>query len=65
MTAFVTGSGEIMYSRGCFLGNREEFEAAIRSTHPDNKHGVLYTALIEVIELKLGDVSSKRTAKAA
>ena len=51
LTAYRTKDG-VRCDRGCFAGTLEEFEQAVKNTHGNNKYGIIYKAIIEVIKLK-------------
>ncbi|MBL4748424.1 MAG: pentapeptide repeat-containing protein [Magnetovibrio sp.] len=50
LSAYRTGKGTYM-ERGCFFGTLDEFAAQVEDTHGSNKHGDIYRATIEMIEV--------------
>ena len=41
----------VRYSTGCFTGSREQFAAAVESSHGDNNHGRAYEAAMFLADL--------------
>ena len=53
-TAYKAKSG-IECNRGCFSGNIEEFEKAVKKTHGENKYAKEYKKVIELVKIRLGE----------
>jgi uncharacterized protein YjbI with pentapeptide repeats len=49
LTAYCTDKGVVVRT-GCFTGTRDEFSAAVRKTHGDNKHAREYVAALALID---------------
>lgn len=52
-TFFNNKDGKISVSYGCFLGEIDEFEAAVRKTHGENKHGQAYRLAIQLAKAQV------------
>ena len=48
--------GGIWCGTGCFCGPIADFEAAVRATHGDSKHGRAYIAAIAFFRAYFGEV---------
>ena len=48
-TFFNTKDGRIIVSCGCFIGDIEEFLAAVEKTHGDSKHARAYRAAVQLV----------------
>lgn len=56
-TAYLDAKMKIRVSCGCFTGTVEEFRAQIIETHgSDSKNGKLYLGMVNMIEVRLGNV---------
>ena len=53
LTAYRCANGEIGVATGCFTGNIDEFVAAVKDTHEDNRYAKQYLAAINLIKLAL------------
>ena len=53
LTAYRCANGEIGVATGCFTGNIDEFVAAVKDKHKDNKYAKQYLAAINLIKLAL------------
>ena len=56
-TFFRTKDKKIFVSCGCFKGDIQEFEDAVKKTHGGTKHEKAYLAAIELAKLQIEDVS--------
>lgn len=54
LTAYLTGAGEILLTRGCFTGTVEEFERLSKLRHGDDMQKQ-YALLLQMIQMRLGE----------
>ena len=63
LSVYQCADGGILVGAGCFLGSRDEFAAAVATTHPTGQYAEEYRAALAMIDALAAANAAQREAE--